>query len=277
MHDSDAARLKHSGLSGGFLENALKRMRVRQQMLVLATCFSRAVASEYIASLGREKSNFLPSTHGTMFRGENRVVFTPSDGNEVSLEPRNLGNGLYTHYFLKGLRGEADKNGDKCITAQEIQDYVSDKVSDEARKLGKTQTPSLRPDIAGKGMLLVRMPGCGQRVASTGTSGTSGATSSIEGWGVLVVSANVGGVKVYVMESPLAETAIVMADCKKSGGSLKRRKRSKRSGKRSGKREKRKSSRKAKEGRPQKTRKTTNGSLTLRKARKGQEKRVREK
>ncbi len=198
-YDAEADALQLSGLSGAVVERSLNRLRVRQQVLMLDTCFSRAIASEYVAMMenARPRSNFLPNTHLKRFQGRGRVVFTSSDGRQESLEPKDLGNGLYTHYFLKALRGEADKDGDKCITAREVHDYVSDKVPAHAQRLGREQTPAWNPNST-KEILLVRMPGCGQRIASTGTSGTSGATPSIEGWGVLVVSANVGGVKVYV-------------------------------------------------------------------------------
>ncbi|MCK6513329.1 SUMF1/EgtB/PvdO family nonheme iron enzyme [Myxococcota bacterium] len=198
-YDAEADALEISGLLGAAVERSLNRLRVRQQVLVLDTCFSRAIASEYVAMMAnvRPRSNFLPNTHLKRFQGRGRVVFASSDGNEVSLEPKNLGNGLYTHYFLKGLRGEADKDGDKCITAREVHDYVSVKVSVHAK--GK-QTPAWDQNST-KEILLVRMPGCGQRVASTGTSGTGGSSGtppSGGGWGVLVVSADVGGVEVYV-------------------------------------------------------------------------------
>ena len=38
-------------------------------------------------------------------------------------------NGYFTTYLLSGLKGDADKNKDQIITARELFDYVSVKVS----------------------------------------------------------------------------------------------------------------------------------------------------
>jgi hypothetical protein len=56
-----------------------------------------------------------------------------------------------THFFLKGLRGEADGNGDKAISASEIDLYISDKstgVPYYAKLAGKEQTPVTMGDTA---------------------------------------------------------------------------------------------------------------------------------
>lgn len=171
MHDSDSENLKYSGLSRDFLNSELKKMKVRQQVLVLDACFSRPSVLGYQEKLAiKPRPRFL---YGMAFQGEERAVFTSSDGNETSLESKSLNNGLYTHYLLEGLRGKADKNKDNCITAQEVQSYVREKVSREAQRLGKTQTPSLLLNSTAKEMLLVRMPGCRQTLPRTEANATT--------------------------------------------------------------------------------------------------------
>ena len=48
-----------------------------------------------------------------------------SKGKEYSLEDGGLRQGIFSHYLIKGLRGEADKNSNKTITIRELFDYVS--------------------------------------------------------------------------------------------------------------------------------------------------------
>jgi len=54
---------------------------------------------------------------------------------------------LFTFFFLKGLKGEADFNKDNKITAQELYQYTADEINGVpywARRLypGRTQTPT---------------------------------------------------------------------------------------------------------------------------------------
>lgn len=48
--------------------------------------------------------------------------------NEQALEISTMKNGLFTAYLQQGLRGSADVNRDRIITAKELYDYVSKKV-----------------------------------------------------------------------------------------------------------------------------------------------------
>ena len=81
--------------------------------------------------------------------GENVLLFSSSNHNEVSSWYKDKNHGMFTYYFLKALQdGNADKNKDGNITAQEIQNYVSDNaygVPYYSRRLhGVTQTPQLK-------------------------------------------------------------------------------------------------------------------------------------
>lgn len=53
------------------------------------------------------------------------LFFMASRGNEKSMESPFLANGYFTKNLLRGLKGAADSNNDKCITAKELFDYVS--------------------------------------------------------------------------------------------------------------------------------------------------------
>jgi hypothetical protein len=70
------------------------------------------------------------------------TVFTSASGEQVSSWYPEKKHSLYTYYFLKGLKGAADQDGNQAITAEEIQSYVLDEVSYMARKLNsREQTP----------------------------------------------------------------------------------------------------------------------------------------
>lgn len=68
-------------------------------------------------------------------------IFSASS-NETSWEDDDLKQGLFTYFLIKGLKGEADLNGDDIVTAGEIRRYLTDKVSAFASdKFHGSQTP----------------------------------------------------------------------------------------------------------------------------------------
>ena len=55
-------------------------------------------------------------------------MFLSSRTNEYSIEKRNMKNGFFTAFLERGLRGGADTNKDKVVTAKEIFTFVSNGV-----------------------------------------------------------------------------------------------------------------------------------------------------
>jgi tetratricopeptide (TPR) repeat protein len=72
------------------------------------------------------------------------VALYACDANQESYEePGENGYGLFTHYLLEGLKGEASNDG--IITYQKLYEYVRGKVSSHASlRFGKTQVPTGR-------------------------------------------------------------------------------------------------------------------------------------
>ena len=56
------------------------------------------------------------------------MLFLSSRSDEVSREIPSMQNGFFTTYLQKGLRGNADANRDRTITAKELFDFVSEGV-----------------------------------------------------------------------------------------------------------------------------------------------------
>jgi hypothetical protein len=51
---------------------------------------------------------------------------------------------------MKGMRGDADANGDNQITVGELGDYIKENVSEMAGMLDREQTPGLQTRNKGK-------------------------------------------------------------------------------------------------------------------------------
>ena len=90
--------------------------RSRNMMVFADACYSGAMRKKYNVERKQTTS------------GNNVMFFLACRSNEFSIEKATMTNGLFTHALQHGLRGAADKNRDRVITAKELYQYVSMKV-----------------------------------------------------------------------------------------------------------------------------------------------------
>lgn len=105
----DMSRLEE-GLSYAEVIKVMSQSKAKDKMIFADACNSGAIRQS------DTKAN--PDTG-------NVILFLSSRGNEYSIESPLLSNGYFTNYLLHGLRGKADTNKDRTITAKELYDYVS--------------------------------------------------------------------------------------------------------------------------------------------------------
>ena len=53
-----------------------------------------------------------------------------SKSEKVSLEASGLRQGVFSHYLIRGLQGEADYNDNKIVTVSELYDFIDAGVRD---------------------------------------------------------------------------------------------------------------------------------------------------
>jgi uncharacterized caspase-like protein len=63
-----------------------------------------------------------------------------SKGEEISLEDGGLRSGIFSHFLIRGMQGEADANRDKLVSIQELFEFVHREVR---QYTGNIQTPTL--------------------------------------------------------------------------------------------------------------------------------------
>ncbi|CAM8635262.1 Caspase domain containing protein [Oxalobacteraceae bacterium] len=73
----------------------------------------------------------------------NFTVITASSNDQISSSSVELKHGIFSFYLMKGMEGDADGNKDGKITAGEMQDYLSDKVSRQAMSMNRKQDTQL--------------------------------------------------------------------------------------------------------------------------------------
>lgn len=115
------------GVKGGFVcfdgilgyadvAAAFSACKSNNKMVFADACFSGAI---------RDNSRVSTQYNGW---NHNIMLFLSCRSNEVSIETPSMTNGFFTYALQHGLRGGADKNKDRIITAKELFNYVSAKV-----------------------------------------------------------------------------------------------------------------------------------------------------
>ena len=140
-HDADPNYAAQTGYSLERFYKQLESLQAKSVTVVIDACFSGASAGGML--INQASPIFISVEHPAAVL-KNGVVLTSSSGEEISSWHSDVGHGLFTYYFLKGLRGEADGDRDGRITSTEVFGYVMEHVPYLARRLfNRTQTPQL--------------------------------------------------------------------------------------------------------------------------------------
>ena len=75
------------------------------------------------------------------------MILTASSANELARERPDFGHGIFTHFLLQGLNGEADVDGDGQIDVDEIYKFVSQNVVGATR--GQQNPVKKAPSLTG--------------------------------------------------------------------------------------------------------------------------------
>lgn len=103
-----------AALSYDKVRKAMAKNKCRNKMIFADACYSGKIRTP-----GRN-----PNSAVAAARKANVMLFLSSRSNETSIEQRNMQNGYFTTYLQRGLRGGADANRDRIITAKELFNYV---------------------------------------------------------------------------------------------------------------------------------------------------------
>ncbi|MCI0469570.1 MAG: caspase family protein, partial [Nitrospirae bacterium] len=133
---------------------SLNNLSAKNVIVMLDSCFSGAEGKSVISAGARP---LVISMENPALEHGKVMVLAASSGSQISSDYDKAQHGLFTYYLLKGLRGEADNNGDGTIEVGELFEYTKANVTQKASvEFNRDQTPVLLPaaGVMGNGLKL---------------------------------------------------------------------------------------------------------------------------
>ena len=106
------------------LIGALSRIRARDALLFLDTCYSGAVTADALANVGHETGRYLLAASSSL---------------QEALDSYDSRNGVFVYAVREGLQGRAPHGSDDVVSALALGEYVSARVGQLARQKGHDQ------------------------------------------------------------------------------------------------------------------------------------------
>lgn len=104
----------------GEIRKAMAKSKCRNKMMFVDACRSGGVRVDATSEQGAVDAA----------KKANVMLFLSSRNNENSIERKGMKNGFFTTWLEKGLKGNADTDRDRIITAKELFGFVHDGVSE---------------------------------------------------------------------------------------------------------------------------------------------------
>ncbi len=137
--DASADYISANGYPLNTFYNNLEKIPAKSITVILDACFSGNSGG---GMLVKNISPAMLKSASPVRKLKNGVIFSSAGKDQVSHWYPEKQHSLFTYFFMKGLKGDADENGNKTITVAEMKSYLHDKVPYRARRLtGREQTP----------------------------------------------------------------------------------------------------------------------------------------
>ncbi len=131
-YDGEEQALNHDEV-----HEALQSSRSKHKLVIADACHSGSLA----ARSGSTNDQMLVDYYSALDNARSSTaLMMSSKGEEISMEDGGLRSGVFSHYLIRGMKGEADANHDRIVSIQELFAYVHREVRGYT---GNIQTPTL--------------------------------------------------------------------------------------------------------------------------------------
>lgn len=122
------------------LNAIMKQSPAKYKLCIADACHSGSL----LAMRGGAQPELLANYYNSLAKASpGTALIMSSKSDETSLESSGLRQGVFSHFLIRGLKGEADRNNDKRISVQELYDFVNLNVRTYT---GNMQSPLIQGD-----------------------------------------------------------------------------------------------------------------------------------
>jgi hypothetical protein len=140
-YDGDPSFISQTGYPLKRLYEALGRLPAREVIVALDSCFSGAGGRSVLAEGARP---IVIALEGDFAIPKNMTVLAAASRDQISSTYKDKGHGLFTYFFLKGIKEENIVKQDGSIAVNDLFSYLKPEVERIARKqYNNEQTPQL--------------------------------------------------------------------------------------------------------------------------------------
>ena len=133
--------LSQNGYPVEQLYENLSKVPAKSVTVLMEACFSGVSAGGAVL---QRASPVELSVENPVLAMENGLALTAGAADQMASWYPEKEHGLFTYFFLKGLRGPADQNEDRAITGAELGQYLTEKVPYRTRRMyNREQTPQV--------------------------------------------------------------------------------------------------------------------------------------
>ena len=141
LYDAEKSALEVTTLRDDEFGVFLDRIESNHVMVVFDSCYSGGQSRSLSGGTRPVGDDFDIFSD---FSLEGKLVLAAAREDQEALEHEAFGHGVFTHFLLRGLDGQADADSDYLITAEELYAYVSTEVERFAREAkGHKQEPEM--------------------------------------------------------------------------------------------------------------------------------------
>lgn len=145
--DGDINKLHTTCISMDQIHSFSELIPAKQILFVIDSCYSG------IAGITHKKGEITEETRKQVeifIKGGGRQIMTAGTSEETTVMGKKWDeHSVYTYFFLRGLKGEADYNKDEVVSVRELQVFLEDIVPKNAK-----QTPQLHNLETGEGQFV---------------------------------------------------------------------------------------------------------------------------
>jgi uncharacterized caspase-like protein len=145
-HDANLDDLYSTAIAMEDIKKIFQRIRAERVIFIADTCYSGASGGRTMLA-SKTRATLSEKFFERISKGKGRVIISACSANEISKEDDHLKHGIFSYYLLKGLKGEADFDGDGIINVSELFSFLSKKVPEAS---GQDQHPVRKGETEGE-------------------------------------------------------------------------------------------------------------------------------